>query len=411
MIREDSYDSMSEAASISRRTFLLMSGAMGMGVLLGNPAAWAEEQQSKEAPKRIATNIQDALAVPRTKNSLPGPFPGKVIEVYAGEAMDDDRPVPAVINSMFDEGLKNLTGAGVDESFPLFFDKDDVVGIKVNPVGAGLISTRPEVVDVVIDWLSRNGLPKENIIIWDRFDFMLTEAGFTPERFPGIGIEGLQTMVRGEKKDYAAMLDNEGSHVSAGNFDREVFYWADVEGPKGNDYLNQHVFNDRFSYFGKLVTKKLTKIINIAVFKNSGNGISMATKNMGYGSICNTNRLHVPLFFEVNTEVLAFPAIRDKLALNIVDGLRAQYDGGPAAVAKFSYIFKTLFFATDPFALDMTCHRLMAEKRRSMEVKVNDHPRFTEYLRYGERLGLGIADPERIDHVRIQMGEIEDDHA
>ena len=83
----------------------------------------------------------------------------------------------------------------------------------------------------------------------------------------------------------------------------------------------------------------------------------MATKNMGYGSLCNTGRLHAPLSLKVNTEVLAAPVLRDKLALNITDGLRAQYDGGPDKNAQFVYDNHSLYFATDPFALDMLCHQ------------------------------------------------------
>ena len=147
--------------------------------------------------------------------------------------------------------------------------------------------------------------------------------------------------------------------------------------------------------------KKLTKIINVPVFKNTGSGISMATKNIGYGAVCNTNRLHKPLFFDVCTEIHAFPVIRDKLVLNINDGLRGQYDGGPGPAAKFCYPYNRLFFATDPFALDMVCHNLIVEKRKSMSVPTNEHPRYTEYLRYGERLGLGIADPKKIKHIKV----------
>ena len=99
--------------------------------------------------------------------------------------------------------------------------------------------------------------------------------------------------------------------------------------------------------------------------------------------------------------MLAFPVIRDKLVLNITDGIRGQYDGGPMGNAQFTYTYNTLFFATDPFALDMVCHNLMVQKRKEMEVTVNEHPRFTEYLRYAERLGLGIADPEKIEHVKV----------
>jgi hypothetical protein len=295
----------------------------------------------------------------------------------------------------------------MEQSFNLFFNNKDVIGIKVNPVGAGLISTRLELVDVIIDWLVANGMKRKNIIIWDRFDYMLKDAGFTPERYPGIGIEGLQTMdesaaeatIEGENPDNSRWLDQKGHHVSEGNFDKDVFYWADVEGPKDLPYLNQHVFNGKYSYFGKLLTKKLTKIINVPVFKNTGNGISIATKNLGYGSICNTNRLHRPLFFDVCVEVLAFHVIRDKLMMNITDGLISQYDGGPMANAKFTYPMNTLFFATDPFASDRVCQDIIVKKRKSMNVKVNEHPVYTEYLQYAEKLGLGIGHLEKIDHI------------
>jgi len=306
---------------------------------------------------------------------------------------------------MLEKGLTALTGKSAKETFRLFFKRDEVVGIKVNPVGAGMISTRLELVEALIGWLADHGLRRQNIVIWDRFDFMLRDAGFTPERFPDVGIEGLQTMdeagAEGKDEDNSRWLKSDGSHVSAGNFDQDVYYWVDYEGPKDLAYLNQHVFNGQYSYFGKLLTKKLTKIINVPVFKNSGHAISMATKNIAYGAICNTNRLHQPLSLDVCAEVLAFPVVRDKLVLNITDGLRAQYEGGPMPSAQHAYWFKTLFFATDPFALDMVCHGLLVAKRKSMNIRVNEHPRYSDYLRYGQELGLGVADPAKIAHIRV----------
>jgi hypothetical protein len=152
-------------------------------------------------------------------------------------------------------------------------------------------------------------------VIWDRFDGMLREAGFTEERYPGIGIEGLQTIDEeetGEGEDPRAWLDANGNHVSAGSFDPDVYYFADVDGPLGDkQYLNQHVFAGKYSYYGKLLTKKLTKIINVPVFKNTGNGVSMATKNIGYGAICNRTA-HQPLLRRPYRG-LAFPVIRDKM--------------------------------------------------------------------------------------------------
>lgn len=405
---KEGYTSMETRGRLRRRDFLKISGGLGTvvgtGLLLGTPPVWTQETKKTKDPGRIKTNIDQALAVPRTKLSLPGLFPGRVVELHRPNILDSGKPDPAGVNTMFSTGLRKLTGRTPEKSFPLFFDKNDVVGIKVNPVGPKLISTHLEIVDAVIGWLEKGGIQRKNIVIWDRFDYMLTDAGFTPERYPGIRIEGLQTMdeaaAAGKKKDDSAWLDKNGHHVSEKNFDLNTYYWADVEGPKDKPYLNQHVFNGKYSYFGKLLTKKLTKIINIPVFKNTGSGISMATKNLGYGSVCNTNRLHKPLFFNVCTEVLAFPAVRDKLVLNITDGLKGQYEGGPGPAPKYVWPLEKLFLATDPFALDMICHNQLVQKRKDMGVKTNEHPMYTEYLHYAQKLGLGISDIKRIQHIK-----------
>ena len=228
--------------------------------------------------------------------------------------------------------------------------------------------------------------------------------GYTPERFPGVRLAALQTMVEEGK----SFRNEKGEHVSAANFDRDAYYFAKgiegkgVQGYKDDEfYLNQHVFNGEHSYFGSLVSREVTKIVNIGAFKNAGHGVSMATKNLGYGAICNTGRLHAPLFFRVCTEVLAAPAIREKLVLNINDGIRGQYEDGPMMNEKFVYPNHSLYFATDPFALDSVCQAQMTEKRKAMGIKVSDHPRFTDYLRYAEKLGLGVADPARVRHVTL----------
>jgi len=400
------YKSMNTYTSLDRREFMKLTGAagslIGAGFIIDTPLSFGQDK--RQPPERPKTNIDEATAVPRTKNSLPGAFPGKVVEVHDEKAMIEDRPSPDVIEEMFERGITKLTGKNLKKSCRLLFEKDDVVGIKVNPVGAGLISTRLEVVDAAIDWLEKGGIKRQNIIIWDRFDYMLRDAGFTSERYPGIGIEGLQSMdpdvFEGKEKEKISVIDENGRHISEDRFDMDVYYWADVDGPKDPAYLNQHVFNGKHSYYGKLLTKKLTKMINIPVFKNTGNGISMATKNIGYGAVCNTNRLHKPLFFDVNVEVHAFPVIRDKLVLNITDGLRGQYEGGPGPAAKFCYTLNKLYFATDPFALDLVCHNEIVEKRKAMSINVNEHPRYTDYFRYAQKLGLGIADPEKIDHIK-----------
>jgi hypothetical protein len=398
------YRSLEVAPGIDRRDFVRTVGvasAATAGALVLAPPTFG--QAPTPAPA-IETNIGDFMKVPKTPRSLPGPFPGKVVKVTDVRSLKDGTFDAKVIAQMVEKGITTLTGKNMKESFRLLLDPRDVVGIKVNPVGPPLINTRPELAEAVIRWLVDNGIPKSNIVIWDRFDYMLKDAGFTRDRFPGIALEGLQTMDEEGNK----WRGPDGRHLSVDNFDQAVYYhakgalWTSDRNQKNEDgYLNQHVFNGEYSYFGKLLTKRLTRIINLAAYKNTGQAISMATKNMGYGSVCNTGRLHAGLSLKVNTEVLAAPVLRDKLALNITDGLRAQYDGGPDKNAQFVYDNHSLYFATDPFALDMMCHEELTAKRKEKGATVNDNPRFTEYLRYAETLGLGVVGADKMKVVKV----------
>lgn len=396
------HDPFPRPPALRRRDFIHRAGlGVAGGLVLGSPRLLLGE----EAPREPETNLAEFLAVPRTRTSLPGPFPGRVVEVHHPRALRDGKVNAGAVRAMLAAGLTALTGRSPATSFPLFFSRDDIVGIKVNPVGAPLINTRLELVDAVIRWLESCGLPRDNIVIFDRFATGLAEAGYNAVRFPGVRIEGMQIM----DEEGGGFRDAQGAHVSAANFDRDVYYFAKgiegkgVKGYKDDEfYLNQHVFNGEYSYFGRLVTQRLTKIINLAVFKNAGPGISMATKNIGYGVLANTGRLHGPLGFRVNTHVLAAPAVRDKLVLNVLDGLRGQYDGGPMANEQFMWEHRRLYLATDPFALDAACQQIMAAKRRDMGIATVDHPRYTDYLLEGERLGLGVGDPRKISFLRVE---------
>ena len=54
----------------------------------------------------------------------------------------DDKMDAKVVAGMFERGVRTLTGKDMKESFGLFFEPGDVVGIKVNPVGPPLINTQ-----------------------------------------------------------------------------------------------------------------------------------------------------------------------------------------------------------------------------------------------------------------------------
>jgi len=288
MKKRQPYQPMPTSSDVTRREFVKIGAASAVagGIVLGVPSM--PGAQERTPPPTPETNIGDFMKVPKGKHALPGAFPGKVVEVKDKRSLVHEKFDGKIIGEMFERGIRTLTGKDMKASFALFFEPGDIVGIKVNPVGPPLINTRPELADAVIKWLVDNKVPKTNIVIWDRFDYMLKDAGFTPERFPGIALEGLQTM----DETGNTWKGPDGNHVSLGNFDKDVYYFAkgvvgkNVRGYKDDEfYLNQHVYNGEYSYFGKLLTKRLTKIVNLAAYKNTGAGISMATKNMGYGSL------------------------------------------------------------------------------------------------------------------------------
>ncbi|RPI22792.1 MAG: DUF362 domain-containing protein, partial [Acidobacteria bacterium] len=246
------YRSVDCRPGLDRRDFVRSAtGVCAVGSLVLGVPVFGQEKQ----PPPPETNIGDFMKVPKTKHSLPGPFPGKVVEVKDTACLVNEKFDQATVTKMVERGIRTLTGVDLKKSFRMFFEKNDVVGLKVNPVGPPLINTRPEVVEAVIRWLVDNGIQKKNIVIWDRFDYMLKEAGFTAERFPGIQIEGLQTM--DESENGTKWRDASGKHVSEANFDQGVYYFAKgilgkgVQGYKDDEYyLNQHVFAGEYSYYG-----------------------------------------------------------------------------------------------------------------------------------------------------------------
>jgi uncharacterized protein (DUF362 family) len=152
----------------------------------------------------------------------------------------------------------------------------------------------------------------------------------------------------------------------------------------------------KHSYFTKICTQEVDKIINIPILKNAGASVTLCLKNLAYGAISNTGRLHKQLWSETCAEVCAFPPIRDKVVLNIVDGLIGCYQGGPGANPQFITDFKCMLFGSDPVAVDRIGYDIIFQRRVAEGIQKEESPRGRQFMDMAQNLGLGTADKEKI---------------
>lgn len=352
--------------------------------------------QAQEKPK---TNIEDAIKIQRNANSMPGVFPGKVVQVNHESCVVENKIQYDAAYDMLAKGMMELTSTkNIKDAWKKFVNEKDKIGLKVNPVAGAPLSTSIEVTQAVVKQLNEAGIPTENILIWDRREPQLKEAGFTHENFPGIKIIGTE-----RSDENGSMYDSNGKLYSLQMIDTSWYYWADCEEKYNEETLPWMVNEGKYSYFTKIVTEMVDKIINIPILKNAGSSVTLSMKNLAYGAITNTARLHKQLWAETTAEVCAFPPLRDKVILNIADGIKGCFNGGPGANPQFFTDYKTLLIGTDPVAVDRIGYEIVLKKRIDEGIQKEDNPRGKIFLELGQKLNLGVADLEKIDHQKILL--------
>jgi uncharacterized protein (DUF362 family) len=386
--------------SVNRRNFLRLAGA-GAAAAAVAPVIRAAEPpsnflQQQEKPK---TNIDDALKIPRSGKSMPGLFPGKVVVAKNDRAVMDNAIVEQEAYEMIAKSVLALTGdKKIKKAWRRFVSPGERIGLKVNPVAGKSLSTSHEVVKAVIRQLEESGIKRSQITIWDRREFELTDAGFTAENYPGIRIIGTEQM------DKAGLYYGpDGILYGEKMIDKDWYYWADVEG-EYDEYTMPYMINGgKYSYFSRIVTKDLDKIINIPILKNAGATVTLALKNLAYGAISNTGRLHAQLWNETCAEVCAFAPIRDKVVLNIVDGIKGCFNGGPGANPQFFCNYNTIMVGTDPVAVDRVGYDIVLKKRIAEGLQKEGSQKALEFMLQAEKLQLGIADIKKINLQEIAL--------
>jgi hypothetical protein len=250
--------------SLNRRKFFTIIGA-GSAALAVKPLAMLAAEPVQEQSKP-ATNIGEAIKVPRNEMSMPGKFPGRVILVTNAGAVVGDEPVESAAYLMIEKAMLELTGQKkLKKAWRKSVSPGETIGLKVNPVAGKLLTTSHAVVKSVVKQLTESGIDRKDIIIWDRREMELTDTGFTSENYPGIRIMGTE-----QQDEKGSFYDSDGKLYGERNIDMEHFYWADVEGEYNSETIPYMVNGGKYSYFTRIVTREVDKIINIPILKNAG---------------------------------------------------------------------------------------------------------------------------------------------
>jgi hypothetical protein len=377
--------------SLNRRKFVTILGA-GSAAIAMKPVSLLATDPVQTITKP-ATNIADAAKIARNSLSMPGKYPGKVVHVKNLRAVVNDIPVEKEAYLMIEKAMLDLTGQkSLKKAWRTFVSPGERIGLKVNPVAGTLLTTSHAVVQSVVKQLAESGIDRKDIIIWDRREMQLAETGFDSVNYPGIKIIGTEQ----QDKD-GSFTDSDGILYGEKNIDKDVYYWADVEGEYDSETMPFMVNGGKYSYFSKIVTKEVDKIINIPILKNAGGSITNAMKNLAFGSVSNTGRLHSKLWDDTCAEVCAFAPLRDKVVLNICDGLRGCFNGGPGANPQFICNYHSILVSSDPVAMDRIGYDIIAGKRIAEGVQKTATPEKLTFLTMASKLGLGVAEKGEID--------------
>ena len=379
-----------------------MSRTDRRGFLIGS-AAWAAATVGLTAAETAPAQAGAGSAREAKPDALrmPGPFRGQVVEVAHPGSVVDGRVNREAVREMVRRGMLELTGEqDAASAWRRFFAKGDVVGIKVNPVGNPHVISNHALVLEIIDGLRQAGLPAEDILVFDRYRDQFIGAGYRDILPPGVRWD-------------AAAKSFDGVQLGIEGYDPDVFLELPLVGRGIHDPNDPRA---RRSHVALIVTKKVNKIINLPVLKDHGTGgVTLALKNMSHGMVNNVSRSHAAAALNACGQfipaVVSLPAIRSRVALHILDGLKAVFEGGPSANPRYVWEQKTLSFSTDPVAMDRLGWEVIDAKRKEMGLPPVGESKWhggsfrqPEHILFAGALGLGEADREKIDHRHITLG-------
>ncbi len=375
--------------------------------LLAPGSLHAQDVAPRPAEELIPPNA-DSQAQPSR------PARSRVVIVEDPSLVSRFQPDPERTAAAFNRALLGLTERPtVREAWLSLIRPGDRIGLKISTSGHGSYGSTPALIGTILDGLRRAGVPMERVVLWDRPPASMVAAGFPPGTGPG-GWRNL-AVFPGVGFDPAVFYFNEivgqliwGDHEFKGrSFD--VAAMLDIADPKGaadragprREVPSAHQISNR-SYFTRILTREADKVINIAAMTDHPDvGLYGCLASLTLSSVDNYRRFlgRGIAGDPAIAEIWEHDALRGKVVLNVMDGLVAQFAGGPSFTPNYVQPAGLILLSRDPVAIDsLALARLERWRSDRKVVPIGDLAR---HIPSAANAGIGHADPSKIDLIRV----------
>jgi hypothetical protein len=302
----------------------------------------------------------------------------KVVLIRHDKVIDEAGRIQSpLVQKMLDKAVTSFSGENTPvDAWSKYFSADDVVGLKVNSLGVmdlrgmDYLQHFHEVTNAIVNGLKKAGVKEENLIVWDRSDEELTQAGFTINRDPSA------MRIMGNKKSR--------------------------RGREGQFNPKSYPVGESSSRVCSILADLCTSMINIPIPKTHSRSAFTCSLKNHYGSIDNPGSFHPnsctnPGIPEVN----AIPLIGDKQKLIICDAMLVAIEGGPRWRRRFTKPYGGILVGTDPVAIDAIAAKILDEMRTKEGMDPNASRAL--HIPLSAELGLGTNNMDNIELVKLTL--------
>jgi len=339
--------------------------------------------------RNVALVLFCAISSGVAQDQQPAPTPSIVYAVRNPDSINQYKTNPHIVREMVNRLVMAVTGeSDVAKAWGSLVSPSERVGIKISAAGGELFTTHHDVVNAIVDGLAAAGHPRSSIVVWDRSVGGIKEAGYRPS------VDGYQVKAIAPHDGYDAKAMQSAPLVGK-------LVWGDFE--YAGDLGKMPLFADadatsNVSHFSKIISNDVDKVINVPVMSVSEtNGIAGCIYNMTIPNIDNWRRFAQGSRFGAGSlaEIYANPLIAKKVVFNLMDGLLAQYAGGPQPQPNYAEHYATLYASKDPVALDAIALKRLEEWRKRGNLRPVGS--VAAYIDVASQLGLGNSAANRIE--------------